>query len=294
MLRSVLTKWPASMGVLVALGATVVGCTADPPDYTVDADAGSTHALVSIERSAQAREPHETRAEAFAGFLQTPPEVDPSAVLKLTGLARELPGEGQCTTGKDHGSVRLAPLRSVELLDVGDLVVNAGRPTTLAPRAFPTVTDLVSGVVYTTRDRDPERLPPAVSYQVQATGGSLGAFTAHADAPAELEAVTLDGTPLSELSILSGRSPLAVSWASGSSGDVLYVEITVDGGQTALLCAYRDDAGSALIPAGLVPSTGHGTIGVHRLRILPFSAESLARAELRFDFEIEADADFQD
>jgi hypothetical protein len=217
-------------------------------------------------------------------------------VLKLTGLSRDLPAEGQCTTGRDRdGSIALAPLSNVQLVDVGNLAVDAdGVTTTLAPRAFPTVTDLVSGVVYTTRDRDAQQLPPARSYRVSASGGSLGPFSAQAEAPAELEGITIHGLPLDQLETLSSRTPMDLAWLAGQSGDVVYVEVGGEGGQQALLCAFRDDAGAAVVPAGLLPSSGTGKLGVHRLRITKFASEGLTHAELRFDFETAVEVAFGD
>ncbi len=277
---------------LVAAVAAL-SCTAEVPPYSTDADTGSAQAFVSIERTTRAHELSDTRAEAFAGVLQTPPEMDPSAVLKLTGLIRELPTEGLCSDGRERGSVRLGPLSKVELLDAGNLAIDAGIPTSLAPRAFPTVTDLVSGVVYTTRDRDAERLPAAADYRVTASGGSFQAFSTQAAAPAELENVTVDGAPLAEVSVLGARAPLAISWLAGEAKDLVYVELTSESGQPAMLCAFRDDAGSATVPSGFVPGSGRGTFGVHRLRMIPFQADGLTRAELRFDFEVETEVSFQ-
>jgi hypothetical protein len=292
MQRRVTTVWPA-LAVTIVVAAMGSGCTADVPPYSTDADTGTAQAFVSIERTVRAQELDAARAEAFAGVLQTPPEVDTSAVLKLTGLTRDLPAEGVCSDGRDRSSLRLGPLSMVELLDAGDLVIDAGIPTTLAPRAFPTVTDLVSGVVYTTRDRDAERLPAATDYRVSASGGSFNAFSTQATAPSELEDVSVDGVALADVTGLSPRAPLAVSWLAGEKRDIVYVELTSESGQPALLCAFRDEAGSATIPTGLLPSAGSGTFGVHRLRTVEFQAVGLARAELRFDFEIETEVTFQ-
>jgi hypothetical protein len=293
MQRRVRTNCRALAAANFVAASATLGCTAEVPPYSTDADTGSAQAFVSIERTARAQEPGDTRAEAFAGVLQTPPEMDASDVLKLTGLIRELPTEGLCSDGRERGSVRLGPLSKVELLDAGNLAIDAGIPTSLAPRAFPTVTDLVSGVVYTTRDRDAERLPAAADYRVTASGGSFQAFSAQAPAPAELENVSVDGVPLADLSVLGARAPLAISWLAGEGKDLVYVELTAESGQPAMLCAFRDDAGSATIPSGFVPGSGRGTFGVHRLRMVPFQAEGLARAELRFDFEVEAEVSFQ-
>jgi hypothetical protein len=280
-----------------AFGASLVlGCTVEPSSYSSDADVGTTQALVSIERTVQARTPEEGRAEAFAGFLKAPPEADPAAVLKLTGLSRELPAEGSCNGGRDRdGSIPLAPLTNVELVDVGNLAVEAGGiTTTLAPRAFPTVTDLVSGVVYTSRDRAADQLPPERGYRVSASGGFLAPFSAQAEAPSELSFVTVNRAPLDELESLSPHSTIELAWSSGEARDVVYVDVTSDGGQPALLCAFRDDAGAGSIPAGLLPSTGTGKLGVHRLRIERFQRDGLTQAELRFDFEIETSIAFGD
>ena len=293
MQRRLRILWPALAATTFVAATMALGCTADDVPYTADADTGSAQAFVSIERTVRAQEPYETRAEAFAGVLQTPPAVDAASVLKLTGLTRELPADGLCSDGRERSTVRLGPLSKVELLDAGDLAIDAGTPTSLAPRAFPTVTDLVSGVVYTTRDRDAERLPAAADYGISASGGSFHGFTTRATAPNELEGINVDGVPLSDLAVLGSRAPLSLSWIAGESRDLVYVELTSPSGQPALLCAFRDDAGSATIPSGFVPASGRGTFGVHRLRTVEFTADGLARAELRFDFEIEAEVTFQ-
>jgi hypothetical protein len=272
----------------------LVGCAVEPSSYASDADVGTTQALVSIERTLQAGSPDEGRAEAFAGFLKAPPEADASAVLRLTGLSRYLPAEGSCTSVRDReASIPLAPLTNVELVDAGNLAVEAGGvTTTLAPRAFPTVTDLVSGVVYTSRDRTADQLPPERSYRVTASGGFVAPFTAQAEAPSELSGVFVNHAPIEELGILSARSAIELAWQPGEARDVVYVDVSTDGGQPALLCAFRDDAGTATIPSGLLPSSGTGKLGVHRLRIENFQREGLTQAELRFDFEIEASVAF--
>lgn len=283
-----------AIGASMFSAAALLGCAVEPSSYASDADVGTTQALVSIERTVQARLPDEGRAEAFAGFLKAPPEADPAAVLKLTGLSRELPAEGQCNGGRERdGSIRLAPLTKVELVDAGNLAVEAGgTTTTLAPRAFPTVTDLVSGVVYTSRDRAREQLPPDRAYRVSASGGFLPAFSAQAVAPSELSYVTVNRAPIEELETLSARAPVELAWAPGEARDIVYVDVTIDGGQPALLCAFRDDAGVATIPAGLLPSSGTGTLGLHRLRVERFQRDGLAQVELRFDFEVEASVSF--
>jgi hypothetical protein len=110
-----------------------------------------------------------------------------------------------------------------------------------------------------------------------------------AEAPAALEAVTLDGTPLGPTSaFLPHDSELA--WKAGSGRDLIYVRIAgADAAQKAVTCAFRDDAGHGLIPASAVPRSGPIQLSVHRLRTVALSSTpggGIDLGELRFDFEL--------
>jgi hypothetical protein len=185
-----------------------------------------------------------------------------------------------------------APVARVELLDAGEVTIAVGGSvTTLAPRAFPTITDAISGVVYTTRDRT-SSLPPASPYTVATTGATtLGPLSGEAPAPAALSGVTLDGIPLAEVESLRSTETLKLAWERGAAGDRVYVELETDAATTS--CTFRDDAGQGSVPAALLPSGSEASISVHRLRESSFGDLGVTHGQLRFDFELSAPVSFE-
>lgn len=273
------------------------GCSVTPADYSSDADTGSTHGLVTIERSQTENSSEAPRATAFAGFVRTPPEVDVNAMMHLAGFGLDLPAIGQCAEpGKERdGSMPLSPLGRVEFLDAGDVTLRtATTSAALATRAFPAVTDLIAGVVYTTRDRTADPLPAATSYFLSTSGGVLQAFNVNANAPALLSGITVATTPLAELGTVSLRAPLALAWGPGSARDLVYVELTTQDGSSTTRCTFRDDAGSGSIPAGSFAGTGTGALSLHRVHSEAFTSGGVDAGEVRFDFEQSANVDFTD
>ncbi|MFO7181755.1 MAG: hypothetical protein DIU78_023855 [Pseudomonadota bacterium] len=269
---------------LLGLGSTLVACSGSTASHTVDADRGSTHALVSIERR-DSPDQNLALAQAFASFVRTPPEVDPSVVRWLTGLELGLPDLGQCTSGTTRdGSMPLSPLDRVELLDAGDVTLRtADGRVELAPRAFPAVTDQISGVVYTTRDRA-ARLPAAERYGLDVSGGAeLAPLTLDVEAPPLFEDVTLDGAPL-EAGARLRRSGAELGWAPGNERDLVYVTVSGRDGVRSAVCAFAD-VGRGVLPASVLPSAGAATLSLHRLRSVAMSA-GVDTGELRFDFEL--------
>jgi hypothetical protein len=246
-----------------------------------------THAVVVVERSALSDEPEAVKAQAFAGFLSLPAELEPSAVLPSAGLALNLPATGTCKgTDDDPTAVPAAGFARAELLDAGEVTLVAGGiVTTLAPRAFPSAADGISGVVYTTRDRAAEPLPAASRYTVATSGSaSLEAVSVELPAPAALAGVTVLGIPLSDDATIEGARPLELRWDAGAPSDIVYVTVETD--DTSTLCAFRDDSGRGTVPASALPPAGSASLSVHRLRATPFSSVGLRRGELRFDFEV--------
>jgi hypothetical protein len=272
----------------IGFGALALGCGVDVAADTETAQNGVKHAVVAVERSAGAETPEEVKAEAFAGFLSLPPELEPAAVLPAAGLAVDLPPAGACRKAlRDPRSpVSADELARAELLDAGEVTLVAGGVvTTLAPRAFPSAADAISGVVYTTRDRAAEPLPAAARYTVATSGsGALEAISVELPAPAALDGVAVMGTALGEIETLGGSRPVELSWAPGVAGDIVYVTLETDAAST--LCAFRDEGGRGTIPASHVPPAGLADISVHRLRATPFASAGLGRGELRFDFEL--------
>ena len=282
--------------VLTALGSA---CSVTPADYSADTDAGSTHALITVERSATENAsptspPEGPRAAAFAGFVRTPPGVDANSMLRLAGFGLDLPAVGLCgEPNRGASSVPLSPLARVEFLDAGDVTLRTSATSaTLATRALPAVTDLIAGVVYTTRDRAAEPLPAGTSYTLSTTGGVLGSFNVNANAPPLLNAISVGSIPLSELTTVAAHGPLALSWNRGAARDLVYVELTTQGGAATTRCTFRDDAGQGSIPAGAFNGLGVGEISLHRVHSEPFASGSVDAGEVRFDFEQSANVEF--
>jgi len=282
------TLAPSVAAIAGSLG--VLACSGDPDPYTADADSGSTHALISVERSTPVGTLEPAHATALAGFVRVPPIVDAKSVMSLVGLGLDLPAAGQCTRAArtPETSTPLAPLGRVEFLEAGDVTLSAGgSATVLAPRAFPTVTDLVSGVVYTTRDRSAEPLPAGVLYALRTQGAiAVPPLAVGQRAPASLEGATIGGLPLGEVSSIATSRPIDLTWNVGEPGDLVYVELSGSDGLTNTVCAFRDEAGAGSIPAGLHNAVGTGTLELHRTRSREFASAGINHGELRFDFEL--------
>lgn len=278
----------------LTLGAGALACSAQVDEDHSASDAGSTRAVITVTRSAQAASPDDARADAFAGFLRTPANADAKTSLAVAGLGLDLPTAGECRKGARTEASAAAPaLTRLELLDAGEVTLAAGGSvTTLAPRAFPTITDSISGVVYTTRDRAAAPLPAASPYTIATTGGSsLGALSGEVQAPALLKSVDLAGEPLAGGEPVAAHKDLSVSWAAGSAGDSVYVEI--EAGGDSHLCTFADEAGHGVIPAALVPGPGSAAVTVHRVREALFADQAVARGSVRFDFELSASVTFE-
>ena len=279
--------------MLTALSAA---CSVAPVDDSADAETSSTHALITVERTANENSVEAPRAAAFAGFVRTPPEVDANAVLRLAGFGLDLPAVGQCAdSNRDRATstVPLSRLGRVEFLDAGDVVLRTATTSTLlATRALPAVTDLIAGVVYTTRDRAADPLPAAATYTLSTSGGVLGAFDVNAGAPPLLTAVSVGSSPLAELTTVASRNPLGLSWSRGQSRDLVYVELATQDGGVTTRCTFRDDAGAGSVPAGVFTGTGVGELSLHRVHTQPFASGSVDAGEVRFDFEQSAHVEF--
>lgn len=268
-----------------------MGCSAELERYSTDADTGSsTHALVSIQRSLSVDDPGSAKAEALVGFVRVPADVESRPLYELLGLRHAVPSAGQCRVAKGgpESPPSLSGLGKIELLDAGDVELGAGGSAiALAPHAFPTVTDSISGVVYATRDRSSGALPSRTGYLIRTSGGSeVAAIAVQREAPSELDSVTVGGSPLAELSEVSGRDHIDVTWGVGAPGDLVLVELTTADGALGATCAFKDDAGSGTIPAGTLTAAGPGRLALHRVRAAQFSAQAVDVGEIEFDFEL--------
>ena len=293
-------SWLARLRFAPAVALTALGaaCSVAPVDDGADADTGSTtHALITVERSYIENSAEAPRAAAFAGFVRTPPGVDANSMLRLAGFGLDLPAVGQCSEPNSArpAGVPLSPLARVEFLDAGDVTLrSATTSAALATRALPAVTDLIAGVVYTTRDRAAEPLPAAAAYTLSTTGGVLGSFNVNTSAPPLLSGVSVGATPLAELSTVAARSALSLSWSGGLSRDLVYVELTTQDGSATTRCTFRDDAGQGSVPAGAFTGAGVGELSLHRVHSEPFTSGSVSAGEMRFDFEQSANVEFSE
>jgi hypothetical protein len=285
-----------AFSVSVVSAALAAACSVAPVDYGSEADAGSsTHALITVERSSVLNSVETPRAAAFAGFVRTPPGVDASAMLRLAGFGLDLPAVGQCAEPNHEriNRIPLNPLGRVEFLDAGDVTLRTSSTNALlATRALPAVTDLIAGVVYTTRDRAADPLPPATTYTLTASGGLLRAFNVNANAPAQFSSVNVGNTPLAELINVAVQSAIAINWSPGLGRDLVYVELSTQDGSSTTRCTFRDDAGLGSVPAGAFMGTGLGEISLHRVHSEPFASGSVDAGEVRFDFEQSANVEF--
>jgi len=281
------TLSPLGSRALALVALASVGCTVETASEVTAEEAGATHALVTITRRASAKTPDDVRADALASFVRLPAGADAEKVLGAAGLVVDLPVAGACRRVASDQAPSALSMTRVELLDAGEVSVAAGgNVTTLAPRAFPTVTDSIAGVVYTTRDRAAEPLPSALAYTVATSGAAtLGPVSAEALAPLTLSGVNVLGTPLAEVRTLAARRDLELGWTAGAAGD--RVVVVLDRGDAVTQCAFKDDAGHGTLPVSALPAAGPATLSVHRLRQARFSGSDLAGGELRFDFELE-------
>jgi len=283
--------------VVGLLGLLSAGCQleTDPP---ADTEVRTTHAVVTIERSESA-DGTNSKAEALAGFLEVPALVDAHSVLQLVGLGLDLPEPGACTLGSQPASAGpLTETASVEFVDAGAVELEvSGAHERLAPYAFPTVTDSISGVLYTSRDRTADPLPSGSRYTLSADG--LG-IRASLDAPRALSGVTLNGTPFAEVANVNTANPLDLTWdvdtahAAAPGGDIVYVELTASGSARRVICSFGDELGAGSVPTDAFAAEGTGVVTVHRLRAHEFDVleGDSNRGQLRFDFAVAANVTF--
>jgi len=215
--------------------------------------------------------------------------VNSNRMLRLMGMGHILPSVGSCEV-VDSSTLSVPALSGyerVELLDVGDITVTSkGKTQRLSRQAFPTVTDFISGVLYTTRD-SPASFTIAPDLVVRARGSvSVPAFTVSARAVDPPQQITIDGNPIGELARLNTLSAFEVRWSKGRSGDWVWLELTPTTGNKTLSCAFDDALGLGVVPGMLVNSIGEGRLMFHRLSVQDVTVGTFDKAEVRFDVRI--------
>jgi len=109
-----------------------------------------------------------------------------------------------------------------------------------------------------------------------------------------LSGVSVGATPLAELSTVTARAALPVSWSRGLSRDLVYVELRTQDGSATTRCTFRDDTGQGTVPAGAFAGAGLGELSLHRVHSEPFTSRSVSAGEVRFDFEQSANVEFSE
>jgi hypothetical protein len=291
------------MRVLAALTllATAAGCSATVVDEAaVDDDVAdaAVHGAVVVERTvALPTAPPYARTEVYARFLQVSGEVDAATAASVVGAAAFDATSSLGCGARDASAQPPVDVGqgAIELLDVGDMVlhvVDDGSLSSLplAARAFPDVGDLVSGVVYTSRDPG-AHLPEGGSYLIETTGSALmDGFSIQVEAPTAPRGLRLAGVAAdaAEGLLIAPSTPLSIGWEPGASGDRIVVEVLpVDEGGAAFRCVF-EDRGSATVPASYLAYVGGSELDVivHRLRETTVKLPGVDEAVVDFDYAV--------
>jgi hypothetical protein len=250
-----------------------------------------THAVVELQRSRSTNAAIGDQANALVSVLRLPATLNSRNIVRMVGLSPTHPEPGQCERVDYARSATevTSSVRQVEMLDVGDVTLMAGnRASPLARQAFPTVTDFIAGVVYTTRDLSSDRLPLSDSYTIIARGTpTVPPFRIEAAAPQEPSNITVDGLNIAQVSRLARGVGVDLTWTPGQPGDRFLVEVKSPDKPNDVTCAYDDAAGRGrLAPDVLLP---HGTVRfeIHRLRSTFLSIKGLDHTQVEFDYSVD-------
>jgi hypothetical protein len=265
---------------LLPLLPVAIGCAGTVSSEGVDAEVSTTtSAVVAVERTADSTEG--SRAEASARFIRVTAPSSAGDALRAIGAALDLPATGTCATIASLAGAPAAQTPVIELLDVGEVTLQAGEvETRLAARQLPDVTDVVSGVVYA-RATDPSLLPAATRYTVHVAGGQgLEALDVVVAAPGDPGEVHLTGEDVPGALVATGAT-VDLSWADATdlADDIVYVDVRPNGVRCVLDRAATDHGSVSTL---LLDDAG--TLVVHRLRRAPLSARGIDSGEIRFDF----------
>jgi hypothetical protein len=258
-----------TVGALSVTG--LVGCGLPQGTDAPDAEATSqtATAIVVVERSSGPGEA--IRGDAVvARFVKVRQGAVDDSMLRLAGVAQDLPQVGSCTATFERPASSAAG-RQVDLLDVGAVTFEgaSGRSTTLLPRAMPDPAGVVSGNFYSARSGD--AFASGGRVQLRATGGAdlIDGFTVAVPSPHDLGDVTL--TPIT--------GGIDVAWdASEADGrDVVYVDVSA-ASRLVMRCSTLD-TGRVVVPTAI----DDGDVAVHRVHREAFHAKGIDPGEVRFD-----------
>lgn len=282
---------------LVAAASAVVGCAT--PDETarpqaegeeVASDATAVHGFLSVERVQPWSSSEGASEAASATFMKVHQGTDPVVVARLVGAIPELPESGSCReqNSAEPASMPLRALSPVEMVSVGDVLVRSETSTTkLMARAYPDITQLLSGVVYTSSGREMPKATGKVSFEVAGADGVPG-FDLEAPMPPSIERVTLNGVEVGdEQDWLAVGDAVELGWqaSEGEAGDRFYVDLSVVDAKKAPRTIRCSGGASARLSIPLILGEQSQSVAVtaHRLRTLPLKVASVASGEVRLD-----------
>jgi hypothetical protein len=262
--------------LLTALASSsLVACMdASPEPVGTDPTSSTATAIVVVERTSGPGDA--VRGDAVtARFVRvTQGSVDDSA-LRMAGIAEDVPAPGACLVPNDGTTSPSIQGRSVELLDVGQVVLasEGSKNTVLLPRSMPDPAGVVSGVLYSSRATD--TFAPGSRVSLRSTGGSdlLDGFAVSVTAPREL----------ADVRVSSFSAGLDVAWdAEGADAkDLVYVDLLAPSTTRVVMRCTASEAGRVFVPAVSTPEEGQ--LAVHRLHRETFKAKGIEPGEIRFD-----------
>ena len=279
--------------VAAALPVLLLGCATQAiEDAEDEAEARPVEAWVVLERvdvvdASLRTEDGQLRTNVSAKFVQIS-EGDRALAFKLVGVRPAIPAAGECVSLASLEELERLPVEtnaamSADLVDAGDVTLavrsnEISQEIKLAPRAFPDVADLVSGVFYTSPDTE-FALPSAARYSLGATGSStVDAFSLEVEAP--------KSPIINSVSDVTVGSDIHLSWEAGAPDGTVYVDFR---GASTHRCTFADK-GEAVLPREMLSASdrGEATLTLHRLveRSLPVesSDEDVREATVLFDF----------
>lgn len=281
-------------------GLFSLGCSVSAEEYSTDEESGSTHVAIRVRH---VTDPNgTTRADALAGFVRAPASADVAEVFSVSGLGLDVPARGECFS-KSEAITDFDSLSDAELLEVDSVRLETASGThELAPFAFPTVADLLRGVVYLSRDQSGDALPAGVSYTILGEGIRSGKesidVAATRTSPPPLTSVRVGGQLLSGSLFVEPAPVVDLHWDAGTNPADLVV-VTLESGEDFWACTFADTEGFGSVPLLMADGNELGTqgrtgvIGVHRIRasIQP-AADLLPPVTTTFDFAVEAEFTF--
>ena len=266
--------------VLVCL--TAAACTGTAYEGSVDAEGPArTEALLLVERG---QSPELGAVQVGARFFSVSGFSD-DALPELVGTPR-LPRENVCEERALPGHVTGGEVR---LLDVGVVDVRAGaQEARLAPRRFPDLWNVVSGVLYGT-----EGPFPAGAWRFSAPGSAssgFGGFEVSAVSPEPIRDVVVNERPMplgnGAALTLPRSGALSLRWMRGTDPSDR-VAVVFEGATTSIECGARDegalDVDGAWSERIREIARGDAQVSVRRVRVKPFTVPGADRARLVFD-----------